>query len=220
MPFIRQYQATDLNEVVHIFNETAAPDLRAGGEIILDLACHIWCRPYLMLRPETCFVLDDDHGRAVGYILAALDTRAYVQSYKEVYIPHLISEGYLEPGVGEPSDWDTNLPSALKKIMHTPEGALHREAPDLIDSYPGHLHIDVLAPYQRHGWGRRLIERILEIAKRFQTPGIHLIMAASNQEAKIFYPKVGFSRFPQILDNGESGEEGRDKTTIWFVKSL
>lgn len=173
-----------------------------------------------MLRPETCFVLDDDHGNAVGYLLAALDTHTYVQSYKEVYIPHLISEGYTEPGADEPSDWDTHLPNALKKIMHDPEGMLHLESPGLIRSYPGHLHIDVLTPYQRQGWGRRLIERILDIAKQSQTRGIHLIMAASNEEAKVFYPKVGFIRFPQVLDNGESGEEGRDKTTIWFVKSL
>lgn len=166
-------------------------------------------------------VLDDDHGCAVGYLFAAVDTYDYVQAYKDLYIPYLIWKGYGQPGTDEPSDWDTNLPNALKKIMHNPQGSLlHPEAPDLINNYPGHLHIDVLTPYQRQGWGRGLIQRIFTIARQSQTPGLHLIMAASNHDAGVFYPKVGFDRFPQVLDDGESGEEGRDSNTIWFVKSL
>lgn len=166
-------------------------------------------------------VLDDDHGRAVGYLLAAMDTRAYVQAYQAVYIPYLISKGYGQPGTDEPSDWDTNLPNALKKIMHNPGGSLlHPESPDLLNNYPGHLHIDLLSPYQRRGWGRLLIQRVFTIARQSQTLGLHLIMAASNQEAGIFYPKVGFHRFPQVLDGGESGKQGRDSDTVWFVKTL
>lgn len=173
-----------------------------------------------MLQPETCLVLDDGHGNAVGYLLGAVDTHSFVRKYKDSYIPYLISNGFEQPGVDESSDWNTNLPNALKKIMHNPEGSLHPEAPDLIKNYPGHLHIDVLSPYQRQGHGRELIERFCSIARQMQTRGIHLIMVASNRDGKMFYPKVGFKRFPQILDDGESGEEGRDKNTIWFVKTL
>jgi len=173
-----------------------------------------------MLQPETCWVLDDDHGNAVGYLLGVIDTPAFVQKYQDLYVPYLVSKGLEEPDAEQPSDWDTNLPNALKKIMHHPEGSLHPEAPDLIKNYPGHLHIDVSSSYQRQGYGRQLICTMESRAMENQTRGIHLLMAAGNQEGKFFYPKVGFRRFPQILDNGESGEEGRDKSTIWFVKPL
>lgn len=188
--------------------------------MVLYLASHIWCRPYLMLQPETCWVLDDDYGNAVGYLLGVMDTQAFVQKYKDKYVPYLISKGLEEPGADETSDWGTNLPNALKKIMHHPEGSLHPEAPELIKNYPGHLHIDVSSSHQRQGYGRQLICTLERRAKEMQTPGIHLIMTAANQEGKVFYPKVGFMRFPQILDDGKSGEEGRDENTIWFVKTL
>ncbi|RVX75213.1 hypothetical protein B0A52_00565 [Exophiala mesophila] len=220
MPFIRLYQTSDHDAMVHIFNETVAPDLRAGGKNILYLSSHIWCRPYLFLQPQTCFVLDDGDGNPVGYLLGVVDTHEFVRKYKETYIPYLLAKGLNPPAPDEDRDWSTNLANALKYIMHHPEGLLHSEAPDLVLNYPAHLHIDVLTSHQKQGYGRQLIQQFGDAAKKEGARGMHLLMAASNEDANRFYPRVGFVRFPHVLDGGDSGEQGRDKISIWYVKDL
>ena len=173
-----------------------------------------------MLRPESCFVIDDGTGKAVGYLLGIPDTRAFVHKYQEEYIPYLRSEGFEEPGPDEPTEWSTNLPNALRKIMFHPEGMLNTKYPQLGEKWPAHLHIDLLDSHQKQGWGRQLIERFCKLAKDQAASGIHLGMVATNDNAAKFYSRMGFSRFPAVIDNGVSGEEGRDGPTIWLVKAL
>lgn len=50
--------------------------------------------------------------------------------------------------------------------------------------------------------------------------GIHLGMLATNEGAERFYYRVGFGRFPQIMDGGTSGEQGTDGRVVYMVKSL
>lgn len=202
------------------FRETAAPDLRAAGDPALHYSSFLWCRPYFMLEPESCFVLDDGNGQAVGYLLATRDTPTFVQKYNDIYMPYLKSLGFEKPAPDEPTGWTENLPNALRMIMFNPEGLLHHEYPQLIRQWPAHIHIDVLGPFQKLGHGRRLVEHFLSLAREQGVKGLHLIMAASNDDAGKFYARVGFSRFPGVLDDGASGEQGRDESTIWFVKSL
>ena len=173
-----------------------------------------------MLSPETCFVLDGGNGRAVGYLLGTPDTAAFVQKYNDEYIASLQSEGFEEPGLGEPTGWNENLPDALRKIMFHPEGMLHRKYPQMMEKWPAHLHIDLLNTHKRKGWGRQLIDRFSRLAKDEGAKGVHLGMAASNEDAAKFYARMGFSRFPVVLDNDASGEEGREGNTIWLVKAL
>lgn len=165
-------------------------------------------------------MLDDDDGNPVGYLLGAIDTSEFVRRYREAYIPHLLAQGLHPPAPDEDTDWVTNLANALKSIMHHPEGLIHNEAPDLLLGYPAHLHIDLLTSHQRQGYGRQLMDQFSQAAKQKGARGMHLLMAASNEDANRFYPKVGFVRFPHVLDGGASGEQGRDKTTIWYVKDL
>lgn len=173
-----------------------------------------------MLVPESCFVLDDGTGKAVGYLLGVPDTVAFVEKYKQEYIPYLRSEGFEKPGPDEITEWNKNLPNALRQIMFNPEGMLHVEHPRLMQQWPAHLHIDVLSTHQHQGWGRKLIDSFCTVAKDQGAKGVHLLMAAANENAGKFYARVGFSRFPAVLDNGASGEEGHDGNTIWQVKSL
>eukprot|EP01121_Diplochlamys_sp_Union-15-3_P005520 TRINITY_DN15861_c0_g1_i1.p1 TRINITY_DN15861_c0_g1~~TRINITY_DN15861_c0_g1_i1.p1 ORF type:complete len:227 (-),score=-10.15 TRINITY_DN15861_c0_g1_i1:410-1090(-) len=220
MAFVRMYQESDQEAMVHIFRETAAPDLRKAGDIVLHYSSFLWCRPYLMLQPETCFVLDDGDGRAVGYLLGVPNTPSFVQKYNEIYIPFLNSQGFEKPTADEPTGWDENLANALRQTMFDPEALLHRQYPQLMQHWPAHIHIDILSPYQRLGHGRRLIERFCRLAEETGTKGIHLGMVASNDDAGKFYARLGFSRFPFVLDDGVSGEQGRDRNTIWLVKAL
>lgn len=173
-----------------------------------------------MLSPATCLVLDDGDGHAVGYLLGIPDTLSFVKSYRETYIPYLKTEGLEKPGPGEPTEWNENLPNALRKLMYSPEGMLHENYPQLMEEWPAHMHIDILPEFQKRGYGRQLIEAFCRLAKGRGAKGVHLLMAASNVDAGKFYGRTGFTRFPCVLDNGVSGEEGRDQNTIWFVKSL
>ncbi|OCT52927.1 acetyltransferase [Cladophialophora carrionii] len=220
MAFIRMYQDTDKDAMIHIFRETCAPDLIAAGDTVLHYASFLWCRPYLMLRPESCFVVDDGTGRAVGYLLGVPDTVGFVQEYREKYIPYLRSEGFEKPGPDQATGWDEHLPNALRQIMFNPEGMLHNDHPQMMEQWPAHLHIDLLDTHQRQGWGRQLIDRFCSLAKGQGAKGVHLGMAAANEDAYKFYTRVGFKRFPVVLDNGASGEEGQNGNTIWLVKTL
>jgi len=173
-----------------------------------------------MVQPETCFVLDDGKGQAVGYLLGVPNTVAFVEEYKKEYIPYLQSEGLEKPGPDEPTGWSENLPNTLRQIMFNPEGMLHKQWPKLLERWPGHIHIDLLPSHQKQGWGRHLIDKFCTLAKDQGTIGVHLGMAAANEDAGKFYARVGFSAFPQELDGGASGEQGRDGNTIWLVRTL
>ncbi|EXJ88959.1 hypothetical protein A1O3_02023 [Capronia epimyces CBS 606.96] len=215
-PFIRLYQDSDQDAMVHIFRETAAPDLRDAADPVLHYASYIWCRPYLMLQPDACLVLDDGTGHAVGYLLGVPHTPSFVERYERTYIPFLQTLGLDKPEPGHPTD----LPNALRQIMFTPRGMLHDEHPELLRQWPAHLHIDILPPFQKHGYGRQLMEQFCERASASGARGVHLLMAASNEQAGKFYDRLGFLRFPAVLDDGASGEKGRDPDTIWLVKNL
>jgi GNAT superfamily N-acetyltransferase len=125
-----------------------------------------------------------------------------------------------KPEPNEPVGWNENLPNALRHIMYNPQGMLHEEWPQLMESWPAHLHIDILPEFQRKGYGRQLIDMFCDSARKQGAKGVHLGMAAANDEAGKFYARLGFTRFPVVLDNGVSGEQVRTQNTIWLVKSL
>jgi GNAT superfamily N-acetyltransferase len=202
------------------FRQTAAPELIKAGDPVLHYASYVWCRPYLILEPATCYVVDDGEGRAVGYILGVPDTPAFVKKYKASYIPYLSSQGLEKPGPEQSVEWNDNLPNALRRLMFDPDGMLHQDFPQLTGSWPAHLHIDVLPVYQKLGYGRLLVESFCNAAQKQGAKGVHLIMAAANEEAGKFYTRIGFTRFPYVLDNGISGENGRDRSSIWLTKTL
>ena len=120
-----------------------------------------------------------------------------------------------------PAVWNEDLPGALRHILFSPEGILHRDFPELLQKYPGHLHIDLLPAYQKKGYGRQLMHKFCEKVHQAGGNGVHLIMAGDNVGAERFYGRVGFGRFPEILDGGSSGEKGRDlNRSMWLVKAL
>lgn len=173
-----------------------------------------------MLEPATCYVLDDGEGRAVGYILGVPDTPTFVKKYNDNYIPYLTSQGFEKPGPNDSVEWNDNLPNALRRLMFEPDLMLHQDFPQLIESWPAHLHIDILPKYQKLGYGRLLVEAFCKAAQKQGAKGVHLIMAAANEEAGKFYTRIGFTRFPYVLDHGISGEDGRDQGSIWLIKAL
>ncbi|MEV8596024.1 GNAT family N-acetyltransferase [Streptomyces sp. NPDC052012] len=138
--------------------------------------------PYVHLEPELAFVLDDGHGRAVGYILGTADTPRFAEAFRTTWLP-LVAERYPEPS-GPPSTPDETM--AL--LLHHPERMV---VPELA-AYPAHLHIDLLPAWQGRGHGRELMRTFLGALQGRGVPSVHLVMATANKPARAFYDRMGF----------------------------
>ena len=229
-PFVRQYNSeTDLDDVVHIFRETADPSLQV--EPVHTIGSFMWCRPYLVLSPATCFVLEDGRGKAVGYILGTPDTSEFSSRWKTHYLPTVKPELDNLP----PIEVDTiearqqvssRRDDLLTLIRNDPHKLIFGNLASTLEPWPGHFHIDILPSHQRQGNGKKLIHAFLEAAKAEGCSGVYLGMVASNNGAARFYGASGFRRLPHVLDDRASGEMGRTSRradggeTIYFVIDL
>ena len=228
--YVRQYNSdTDLQAVIHIFRQTCDDSLKV--EPIWTTGSFIWCRPYLVLSPATCFVVDDGSGKAVGYILGTPDTAKFCNDWKNRYISYIEPELNSLPPIDARTEEDANglakrrdvLTNLIRNDIHKLE---YGEYSEQLRSFPGHLHIDILPSHQRQGFGRKLIDVFKAAAKAEGCPGAYLGMVAGNDGAARFYEALGFERLPHVLDEGVSGEKGRTKKredggeTIYFVVEL
>jgi ribosomal protein S18 acetylase RimI-like enzyme len=183
-PIVRPYQPGDLDAVYEVCVRTGDAGGDATGKYPNDdLLPDIFAGPYVHLEPELAFVVDDGR-RAVGYVLGTADTERFVRSYRDEWLPTLQGK------YPEPAGWPTGDGDWFLARLYRPEEMLLPEAA----RYPAHLHIDLLPPYQRAGYGRRLIEAFMEAAGKAGAPGVHLIVAGSNTGAHQFYQRVGFER--------------------------
>ena len=228
--FVRQYNHdTDLKHVIHIFRETCDDSLKV--EPVWTIGSFIWCRPYLVLSPTTCFVVDDGSGRAVGYILGTPDTANFCKDWNDKYLSYIEPELNSLPPINAQTDEDASALAKRKELLvNLIRNDVHKlefgDYPEHLRSYPGHLHIDILPSHQRQGFGRKLIVAFKAAAKAEGCPGAYLGMVAGNDGAAKFYEALGFVRLPHVLDEGASGERGRTKKredggeTIYFVVHL
>ena len=141
----------------------------------------VYVGPYLALEPALAFVLDDD-GRAGGYVLGALDTREFARACERSWWPALRARYPRDAFSSGTAD------AEVVAVVHDPPlpGAA------VLDSYPSHLHIDLLPRWQGAGWGRRLIDHLLAELTAAGSPGVHLTASATNARAIAFYRRIGF----------------------------
>jgi ribosomal protein S18 acetylase RimI-like enzyme len=181
---IRPYQPGDLAALYDICVLTGDDGQDATGKFKqARLLADIYLGPYVFLEPGLAFVLDDG-GRPVGYVVGTADTAAFVQSYRDEWLPRLAVD-YPEP-LSAPVTPDEEL----RAVAYQPERMLRPELSD----YPAHLHIDVLPSHQGGGHGRRLIETFIAAAARSGAGGTHLAVSPTNVRAHGFYLRVGFER--------------------------
>lgn len=223
-PFVRHYQDADLQDLIHIFRETCDSSLKF--EPVWTIGSYHWCRPYPILSPSTCFVLDDGSGRAVGYILGTPSTKSFLGRWKSEYLPAIQDELKCLPNTDKESSDDPKAETLLNLLQSDPHKAIYSDYVSYLESYPGHLHIDILPSHQRGGYGKQLIQRFLGAMKNEGCTGVYLGMVSSNDGAARFYDRCGFRRLPHVLDEGASSEEGRTATrpdgnaTIYLVKDI
>ncbi|KAK4634485.1 Putative acetyltransferase OgpAT [Fulvia fulva] len=194
---IRPFLPEDEHQMFTIFSDTALQGLHDAGEESIRVRYHIWCRPYIMLCPQHCFVLDDN-GLAVGYIISTADSASFVKQWLDQYIPFLQSHDIVRPGPDVDTTKEDSV-AALREIAHTPGEQLLKDR-DLVDTFPGHLHIDIRPRWQGVGMGKRMVLTFLDHMKRSGCAGMHLGMAASNASTGKFYERFGFEQYTKVED--------------------
>jgi ribosomal protein S18 acetylase RimI-like enzyme len=193
---IRSYRPDDLDAVYEICLRTGDAGSDASHLVSdPDLPGHVYAGPYLALCPELAFVLDDD-GAVAGYVIGALDTRAFVDAYRERWLPRLTSSH--PPPVAPPATHEERL----LDVLHRPELLLTPSFPE----HPSHLHVNLLPGAQGRGQGRALVETICDALRAAGSPGIHLGVQRRNERAVGFYARAGFE---QLHDDADAVFFGR-----------
>lgn len=154
-----------------------------------DALGRIYVGPYLVFEPELSFVLEDDEG-VCGYALAAFDSRAFYDRYEREWRPALCRR-YAAPQ-GDRAYW-TPVQQAYH-AYHCPD----YYCPEPYDEYPSHLHIDLLERARGRGYGRTMIERLIERLRERRSPGAHLGLSAINARAYGFYDRLGFRELVRV----------------------
>jgi ribosomal protein S18 acetylase RimI-like enzyme len=175
---IRAYRPADLDRLYEICVRTGDAGSDAW-DMVEDkqLYGHIWAAPYGVLEPEHAFVVGDP---AQGYVLGALDSRAFEARCEESWWPAL-RERYPQ-GSGE------GLDAMLVGLIHNPPVAHDK----IVGDYPSHLHIDLLPAVQGGGWGRKMMDTLLDSLREDGSGGVHFGVSAKNTRALGFYAHLGF----------------------------
>lgn len=166
-----------------------------------DALGRLFVGPYLAFEPALSLVLEDGAG-ICGYALAALDSKAFYARYDREWRPHLCAS-HPKP-TGPPATW-TRV-QQVHAWYHAPDFF----CPEPYERYPSHLHIDLLSRVQGQGYGRLMIETLLERLRALGSPGVHLGMWARNARAYAFYTRLGFTELTRVGEGeGESVYMGR-----------
>ena len=148
-----------------------------------DALGRIFVGPYFAFEPELSWILEDPQG-ICGYALGSMDSHAFYERYEKEWRPRLCAE-FPEP-TGDPSGW-----SRVQQVYswyHHPDYT----CPEPYDAYPSHLHIDLLERAQGRGFGRRMMEQVMDQLRDRGSSGAHLGVSVLNTPAFGFYRRLGF----------------------------
>jgi ribosomal protein S18 acetylase RimI-like enzyme len=192
---IRPYRPSDLDDLYRICLATGDAGADASN-LYRDpqLVGHLYAAPYGVLSPDTAFVVEDDQGVG-GYIVGALDTRAFSARQEAEWWPRLRPR-YLDPSETPHQDWNADQRGAY--LIHHPFPAPRR----VVEPFPSHLHINLLPRLQGQDLGRRLIDLMLETLRAKGSRGVHLGVNSANARAIRFYLAYGLDRLDLPVPNG------------------
>ena len=154
-----------------------------------DALGRVFVGPYLAFEPDLSLILEDEQG-VCGYALGALDSRAFYARYEAEWRPDLCAR--FPAPEGDPSGWTRT--QQVHHSYHHPDYF----CPEPYDLYPSHLHIDLLPHAQGRGYGRRMLERIMDTLRARGSPGAHLGVSTHNTRAFGFYRRVGFKELMRV----------------------
>ena len=147
---------------------------------------HVFAAPYGLFEPSLAFVAEDEAGVG-GYIVGALDSRAFEERLEADSWPAL-RDRYPAPPAGLPPDqWTPDQRAA--GFIHVP-----LTVPDeLAEDYPSHLHINLVPRLQSQGLGRQLMNTLIRALREQGSVGLHFFVQPANQRASGFYRHLGFT---------------------------
>jgi ribosomal protein S18 acetylase RimI-like enzyme len=182
---IRPYHPSDLYMLYRICLLTGDSG-KDGSALYKDpeILGHLYAAPYAIYEPELAFVLTRN-GAPCGYTLGARDSAAFAERCDREWFPPL------RVRYPVPSDDDQSPDAGRIRQIHR-----GHYAKDTLADYPAHLHIDILPEGQGQGWGRKLIETLLNRMRELGVPAVHLGVSPVNHNAIAFYERVGFHRVP------------------------
>jgi ribosomal protein S18 acetylase RimI-like enzyme len=154
-----------------------------------DALGRIFVGPYLAFEPELSLILEDEQG-ICGYALGAIDSRAFYARYENEWRPGLCAR--FPAPKGDPGQW--TRAQHVHHWYHNPDYF----CPEPYEAYPSHLHIDLLPRAQGRGYGRRMMERVMDTLRRRGSPGAHLGLSTLNTRAYGFYQRLGFQELSRV----------------------
>lgn len=154
-----------------------------------DALGRIFVGPYLAYEPELSLILADEEG-ICGYALGAFDSRAFYARYETDWRPRLCAR-FPAPH-GDPGAWTRT--QQVYHWYHHPD----YYCPEPYETYPSHLHIDLLPRAQGRGHGRRMMEQVMDKLRRRGSPGAHLGLSVLNTRAFGFYARLGFRELVRV----------------------
>ncbi|MSU25099.1 MAG: GNAT family N-acetyltransferase [Opitutus sp.] len=154
-----------------------------------DALGRIFVGPYLAFEPDLSLILEDEQG-ICGYALGAFDSREFFSRYERDWRPKLCAM-FAAP-TGDPASWTRT--QAVHHGYHQPDYFV----PEPYAVHPSHLHIDLLARAQGHGYGRRMLEQVMDRLRRRGSPGAHLGVSLMNPRALGFYQRLGFQELTRV----------------------
>jgi ribosomal protein S18 acetylase RimI-like enzyme len=187
---IRPYRPDDLDDLYRVCLQTA--DNGDDATPLFEdprLPGHLYAAPYAVFEPSLAFVAEDQAGVG-GYIVGALDSRAFARRLESDWWPALRAT-YPDPAPGLGKALSLPERQARSNIHHPWD--MHES---LAERYPSHLHIDLLPRLQGRGLGRQLIATLISALRDRGSPGVHLTSGRKNQRAAGFYRHVGFTELP------------------------
>ena len=183
MPRIRPFRTGDEADVADVCLRTADAGTDATGVFDDDaIWAEVFVLPYVHRHPDLAFVVETDDGRVAGYIVCAPDTGAFEQWFHDEWWPEQGARWPL------PKEERTRQDGTLIYAYGRRAGA-----EPYGDAYPAHLHIDLLPELQGQGWGRRLIDTLIEALRQRDVTGLHLVASSDNAGAIAFYRRLGFT---------------------------
>jgi ribosomal protein S18 acetylase RimI-like enzyme len=187
---VRRYRAANLDSLYRVCLLTARGGGSDGTMRYRDpyLPGHLYAAPYALFQPSLAFVAADPAGIG-GYIVGALDSRAFERRLDRCWWPRLRGRYREPPGIPAES-WTPDQRSAYS--IHHP----WRIPAEVAEPYPSHLHINLLPRLQGRGLGRALMNALLGELRAQGSRGVHLAVSPDNHRAIGFYQHLGFTRLP------------------------
>ncbi len=183
MPHIRPFRSGDEPALADICLKTADSGVDASGIFADDdLWAEVFVLPYVARHPDLAFVVETDDGRAAGYVVGTPDTHAFEDWFAAEWWPRFAAR-WPRPAAEVTRQDGTLIYAYGRRGGAEPYG----------DTYPAHLHIDLLPELQGQGWGRRLIDTLADALRGRGVSGLHLATGTENTGAIAFYTRLGFT---------------------------